>query len=178
MNKGKRFLIFVLVFFLILQGWCFAKNNKEIKNLPSNDELFEGFLYYADNHRKVLKAVPKMFASALDPHELGRSIVEALFDTPSAKQLEPAWPKGTKLNALFITDDGKTYVDLDVEKDNLKHMDTGSELLAVYSLVNSLTLNIPKIKKVKILIRGKDTETLAGHLDLGYFYKTNMLIVK
>ncbi|MBT3387327.1 MAG: hypothetical protein HN417_05300 [Desulfobacula sp.] len=52
------------------------------------------------------------------------------------------------------------------------------ELLAVYSLVNSLTLNISKIKMVKILIQGKDALTLAGHIDLECFYKTNMLMVK
>ncbi|MBU1696072.1 MAG: GerMN domain-containing protein, partial [Proteobacteria bacterium] len=92
--------------------------------------------------------------------------------------LEATWPKGTKINSFFITDDGKAYVDLSPEQGMMENMDTQSELLAIYSLVNSLTLNIPKIEMVKILIQGQDALTLAGHIDLEYFYKTNMLMVK
>jgi hypothetical protein len=38
--------------------------------------------------------------------------------------------------------------------------------MSVYAVVNSLTLNFPQIKKVKILIEGKTGETIAGHLSL------------
>jgi hypothetical protein len=178
MNKGRQFLIILIIFFLMSQSICFGRNTKQVNNAPLIDELFEGFLYYADKQKKVLKAVLKKIASTQDTHELGKLIVDALFDEPPLSHLEPAWPKGTKINALFITDDGKAYVDLDVNKDKLKNMDTGSELLAVYSIVNSLSLNIPQIKMVKILIQGQDAKTLAGHIDLEYFYKANMLIVK
>lgn len=79
---------------------------------------------------------------------------------------------------IFITDDKKAYVDLNLTPQMMSNMDTQTEFLAIYSLVNSLTVNIPRIKMVKILIRGKDALTLAGHIDLEYFYQTNMLIVK
>ncbi len=40
----------------------------------------------------------------------------------------------------------------------------------MYSVVNSLAVNIPSVKKVKILIQGQEVETLDGHADLsGYF---------
>ena len=38
-----------------------------------------------------------------------------------------------------------------------------NELATVYSIVNSLTYNLPEIKEVKILIGGIEKETLAGH---------------
>jgi hypothetical protein len=144
----------------------------------AHEDLFEGFVYYADSRKTGLKSVKMRFPSALAPHELGREIISALISGPSSSALEPVWPADTRLNALFITDDGNAYVDLNLPGEMGENMDTRSELLAVYSLVNSLTLNIPKIKQVKLLIQGEDAESLAGHIDLEYFYQTNMLIVK
>src|SRR5205085_914653 len=40
------------------------------------------------------------------------------------------------------------------------------ELLSVYSIVNSLTVNFPAIKRVQILVDDRPADTLAGHVDL------------
>ena len=40
------------------------------------------------------------------------------------------------------------------------------EALAVFALVNALTVNLPDITAVQILIDGKEVDTLAGHIDL------------
>ncbi len=44
------------------------------------------------------------------------------------------------------------------------------EELTVVSLVQTLSANIPGITRVKILVDGKDRDTLAGHADLSNFY--------
>ena len=44
------------------------------------------------------------------------------------------------------------------------------EELTVASLVQTLASNIPGISRVKILVGGKDRETLAGHADLSCTY--------
>jgi len=41
-----------------------------------------------------------------------------------------------------------------------------------------LILNIPEIDAVKILIDGRDAMTLAGHIDLRFPFKANMLLVR
>jgi hypothetical protein len=38
--------------------------------------------------------------------------------------------------------------------------------MTVYSIVNSLALNFPRIKRVQIFIDGKPIETITGHLSL------------
>ena len=38
-----------------------------------------------------------------------------------------------------------------------------NEQATVYSIVNSLTYNLPEIRQVKILVGGAEKETLAGH---------------
>ena len=45
-----------------------------------------------------------------------------------------------------------------------------SEETAVDSIVQTLESNIPSLRRLKILIRGQETDTLAGHVDLTGFY--------
>jgi len=174
---GKHcFFIFLTVF--VLSHICVAENGLKSGHTSADKDLFEGFVYFADQQKTALKSVKMRFASTLNSHELGREIIKMIFDGPSEPFLEPVWPKDVKIHSFFISDDGKAYVDLNLKQGLLKNMDTGLELLAIYSIVNSLTLNIPKIKKVKLLIQGRDALSLAGHIDLDTFYQTNMLIVK
>ena len=44
------------------------------------------------------------------------------------------------------------------------------ESLTIVSMVDTLAANVPGITRVKILVEGKERETLAGHADLMSFY--------
>ena len=106
-----------------------------------------------------------------------RTIIEALIKGPQ-KGLLRTLPEGTVLNALYITPDNVCYVDLSDAVRTHHPGGSNSEMLTIYSVVNSLILNIPQIERVKILIDGNETSTLAGHIDLQYPVKANMLIVR
>jgi hypothetical protein len=67
---------------------------------------------------------------------------------------------------VFVTARGIAYVDLSKEISQGQHSASKAELLAVYSLVNSITLNFPAIQRVQILIDGASVVTLAGHINL------------
>ena len=175
--KQKKLIFFTILTFFALWGNSLADNGMKENQTAVSEDLFEGFIYYADTQKTALKSVKKSFPSTLDSHELAIEIIKTLIAGPKLAHLEATWPKETKINSFFITDDGRAYIDLGLESDMMENMDTGDELLAIYSMVNSLTVNIPGIKRVKILIDGMDAVTLAGHIDLEYFYKTNMLIV-
>jgi len=175
--KGKALLFFVVLTVLALLGSSLADTDIKENQPAAFEDLFEGFVYYANKQKTGLKSIKKKFAATLDSHELGMEILKTLIEGPQLSDLGAIWPKDTKINSLFITDDGKAYIDLNLGQGMMENMDTLSEFLAIYSMVNSLTVNIPSIKMVKILIQGKDALTLAGHIDLEYFYKTNMLIV-
>ncbi|WP_022667420.1 GerMN domain-containing protein [Desulfospira joergensenii] len=144
-------------------------------------QLFEGFLYFTDREGSHLKAWPRQFPAGLESHDLGMKILGSLMAGPMDPDLESAWPEDTAIRAFFIADDGRAWVDLAMEDQRsgkMENTDTLSELLAVYSVVNSLTLNIPRVRQVKILVNGSDVASLGGHVSLEYFFKTNMLIVK
>ena len=72
----------------------------------------------------------------------------------------------TSVRAVFLTSEGTAYVDL--SNDLLSSVSPGieTESLSVYSMVDSITANIPSVKRVKILIEGQEVETLEGHVDL------------
>ena len=70
----------------------------------------------------------------------------------------------TKLLEVFIDDAGMAYVDF---SEPLAANHPGgmlNEQATVYSIVDSLTYNLPEIHQVKILIGGAERETLAGHV--------------
>ena len=84
----------------------------------------------------------------------------------------------TTLRALFMTERGDAFVDLSADV-RTKH--TGGaldELFTVYTIVNALTANLPAIKRVQILIDGKEVDTLAGHVDLRHPLQKNLKWVK
>lgn len=75
-------------------------------------------------------------------------------------------PPSTTVRAVFLAEDGTAYLDL--SNDVLSDFEPGiqSETLAIYSIVNSITMNIPSVKRVQFLIQGQEVETLDGHADL------------
>jgi hypothetical protein len=51
-------------------------------------------------------------------------------------------------------------------------------MMTIYSIVNSLTLNFPQVKRVQILINGKAVESIAGHISLKQPIPSNLNMVK
>ena len=77
-----------------------------------------------------------------------------------------AIPSGVELRGLFITQQGLAFLDLSQELIANHPGGTSAEELTVYSLANTLISNFPAVKKVKILVEGREIQSLAGHLDL------------
>jgi spore germination protein GerM len=134
-------------------------------------------LYFADRNNSYLEAEERDLLHANNPVEFGKAIVEALIDGPRT-QLMRTLPAGSKLKAFYITGDGTAYVDM---SDEIKEGHPGgvkSELFTIYSVVDSLALNIPEIEAVKFLINGKESMTLNGHIDLRFPFKANLLLIR
>jgi spore germination protein GerM len=71
-----------------------------------------------------------------------------------------------RVQDVFVTARGVAYIDLSKEITEKQLAGTDAEMMAVFSLVNSVTLNFPAVKRVQILIDGRMAETLNGHVDL------------
>ena len=79
---------------------------------------------------------------------------------------------GAEVRAVYLVTPGVAVIDLNSAFANGHRSGVLEEELTVTSLIQTLVANIPDILRVKILVDGKDRETLAGHADLSDFYDT------
>jgi len=144
---------------------------------PTRSKQSAAHLYFADRDNYYLMSEQRSVSHTEDSVDYARSIVEALIKGP-LNSLVRTIAADTKLRAIYIIPDGDCYVDLSqaVGKDHTGGCN--SELLTIYSVVNSLILNVPEIKRVKLLVEGKEVQTLAGHIDLEFPLEANMLLIR
>ncbi|MGM9581438.1 MAG: GerMN domain-containing protein [Anaerovibrio sp.] len=119
-------------------------------------------VYYPDVNATGLVAVTKTVkAQEADRY---KAAVEALMAGTDDKKLTTVFPKKAKLRKVSVSG-GVARVDFDKNLTaGFVGGSTGEEML-VGSLVNTLT-EFPEIKKVQILVEGKEIDSLSGHLDL------------
>lgn len=87
-------------------------------------------------------------------------------------------PEGTTLRAFYVTDRGDGFVDLSGDISARHAGGSSTELLTVYAIVHAVSANLPSIRRVQILIDGREADTLAGHVDLRRPLEPNLALVR
>jgi hypothetical protein len=90
-------------------------------------------------------------------------ILQKLQEGPGANGMFPSIPKDARVQDVFISEQGTAFVNYSNTMATNHPGGVQNEIATIYSIVNSLTYNLPEIKEVKILIGGVERETLAGH---------------
>jgi hypothetical protein len=98
--------------------------------------------------------------------EVLRALLALYLDKSSPHPL----PQGADIRSVYLVDPGLAVIDINAAFADGHRSGVLSEELTVASLIQTLSANIPGIVKVKILVEGKERETLAGHADLSAFY--------
>jgi sporulation and spore germination protein len=98
------------------------------------------------------------------PAECVEAVVEELINGPLG-DLTPTLPAAATVHDVQVDGD-LALVDLGEELAEGLPGGSSAELTAAYSIVNTIAVNFPGIKRVKLLLGGKEVETLKGHLDL------------
>src|SRR6202521_4919583 len=98
--------------------------------------------------------------------ELLRALIALYLDKSSPHPLPP----GSDIRSVYLVDPGLAVIDVNAAFADGHRSGVLAEELTVASLIQTLSANIPGILKVKILVEGKDRETLAGHADLLDFF--------
>jgi spore germination protein GerM len=113
-----------------------------------------------------------------DPVLIARQIVNELLkgrDTHKNEVEEPAeravsqrglFANQARLRNLYILTDGTAIVDLTSTTNQPLVGGITHELAVIHSVTRSLRENIPEVKRVRFLVEGKTTETLAGHISI------------
>jgi spore germination protein GerM len=98
--------------------------------------------------------------------ELLRALLSLYLDKSSTHVLG----SGADIRSVFLVDPGVAVIDLNSAFADAHRSGVLVEELTVTSLIHTISANTPGILKVKILVDGKDRDTLAGHADLSSFY--------
>lgn len=93
-----------------------------------------------------------------------KQIIETLLEGPVTGTMYQLLPDNAKLRGLFF-DAGMFIVDMSKEFAEIAKLGPTEEILAVYSLVNSLTELDPRAR-VKFLINGSEPAGEEGHIDM------------
>jgi hypothetical protein len=122
-------------------------------------------LFIPSSDQSVLIQEPYQLALASSNEDRIRQIFLALIET--SRRGEEGTPQpGAELRSVFLAPDGTAYLDLSSSSLPLLTPGIGTETQAVYSMVDSIAVNVPAVKRVKFLIQGQEVDTLDGHVDL------------
>jgi Sporulation and spore germination len=98
--------------------------------------------------------------------ELLRALLSIYLDKSSPHVLGA----GAEVRSVFLVDPGVAVIDLNAAFADTHRSGVLVEELTVASLIHTVSANTPGILRVKILVDGKQRDTLAGHADISDFY--------
>jgi spore germination protein GerM len=126
---------------------------------PMNVKLF----FPAASGETLLTAEDATIFQSKEIENRAKQILQKLQEGPQNTNMVPSLPKEAKAQDFFISEEGVAFINFSNTISTNHPGGVLNELGTIYSVVNSLTYNLPEVKEVKILIGGVEKETLAGH---------------
>lgn len=189
---NKPVLIGILLFFVVLALFVFLKDRPS-KDAPVSNPVSEPSapknsdepesrriqvqLFFFDPTKDILVPEERMVTYRDTIQSQAKEILQALIDGPTGN-LAGTIPEGTEILDVFFRNDGTAYVDFSPQLSENHRGGTDGEIQTIYSIVNTLTLNLPTIKRVQILVGDHALDTLKGHIDLSRPLKQDLRSVR
>jgi hypothetical protein len=126
--------------------------------------------FVPDDQQGVLRREDKALPLPTDPAPRARELLRALIARMDEKDSPHALPLGGDVNEVYVVNGNLAVVDMNTTLADGHRSGVLAEELTVLSLVQTLSANTPAITRVKILVNGKERETLAGHVGLADFF--------
>ena len=136
-------------------------------------------LYVAYDEGGMLRPQAARIPLPSGRQERAEELLRALVDIYLGKSSPHVLGTGSEIRGVYLADPGLAVIDLNAAFANGHRSGVLVEELTLTSMVATLCANIPAITRVKILVDGKERESLAGHVDLTAFYdvsRVNQLV--
>ena len=127
-------------------------------------------LFVAHDDNGNLRAEAAQIPLPSGRQQRAEELLRALLSLYLDKSSPHALGSGAEIRSVFLIDPGVAVIDLNSAFADTHRSGVLVEELTVASLIHTISANTPGILKVKILVDGKERETLAGHADLSSFY--------
>lgn len=163
----KRVVVVALAA-LLVAGACRRKQPERPANLNAANRVAVRLvqLYY-ESPQMLLIAEPRNVALPESAAAAVPMVVRELMKGPARPPGLRLFPADTVVRGVYLLPGGTVIVDLGGTTLS-QGWGTGShqELMAVQSLVHSITANFADARRVRVVINGSPAETLAGHISL------------
>ena len=132
-------------------------------------------IFTPDDDRGSLERRELNVTLPTEPTMRAREIVHALIDTWQQKDSRHPIGSNADVKAVFLLNDNKMAV-VDVNAAFAEQHRSGIlvEELTMASLARTLGANVSGLQQIKVIVEGRERETLAGHADLTDFYSTSL----
>ena len=166
--KGTLLLAFV-VFAVVVGALVFRKYETATRKVepppqaaPAGTVVVTLFFASADGDKLVREGREVEIEESVE--ESVESVVDELIRGPLGS-LAPTLPSNTKLLGVRLKGE---LAELDFGPELLEGIPAGSsaEMVAAYSIVDTVVTNFPQVKAVQFLVEGAVPQSLKGHLDL------------
>jgi hypothetical protein len=169
-KKSTRIIYFSLVlggifallvfFFVILFNAVFPPVDMDALK---KKEKHLAVIYFSDPQERFLMPEKRYVIKENDAAAQAKEIVKAVLEGSKAG-LVNTFPAGVVLIDVKVGDAGIAFVNFSKNLIKKYHGGSTAEMATIYSLTNSITQNIPSIKKIKILVEGKELSSIKGHI--------------
>lgn len=165
------FAALVVLVFCVGLGVGYLKHRSVSPVTPPTAELApqphrQILLYFASADGRSLVAQSGDINECHADEECLRATIETLIAGPQPDSgLAAVLPQQVKLRNLTLEN---SMVSVDFSQDLIAAHPGGtqSELLTVYGLTDTIVVNFPHLRQVRILVEGEPATTLKGHIDL------------
>ena len=165
----KSSLLLLSICMLIAMGIAIdnmvAQDTEKTEETPDENSI-EVKLYFLDQEGNILVPEKRFISKYGDITDQMKLTLIELIRGPQTGFV-PTIPQGTEVREVFLDEKQCAYVDFSRVISQNHAGGTTGELVTISSIVNTLTQTFPKqIRKVRILIDGREAKTMAGHVDI------------
>ena len=173
-RRNRRFLllsaiiavlvVFLAIFFITLFDYIYPPATGKYSAAKKRDKL-EVTLFFSDANERFLIPEKRFIPKENGPEEQAQEMIKALL-SGSKTGMVNTFPENAELQGVKMEGGDTLLVNFSESLAANHPGGSTAEMATIYSLTNTLTVNMPAIKKVKILIGGKERESLKGHIGL------------
>jgi hypothetical protein len=127
-------------------------------------------LFVAYDDIGILRAQSAQVPSPSVGQQRAEAVLHALLAVYLDKSSPHPLAPGSDIRSVYLVDPSLAVIDVNAAFADGHRSGVLAEELTLASFLETLSANIPGILKVKILVEGKQRETLAGHADLSNFF--------
>jgi hypothetical protein len=162
-------VIVLVLFFIILFNAIFPDADSDPLTIK---ERQVAIIWFSDQQELLLVGEKRYIVRQSDAAAQAKEVVKALLDGSKTGNVN-TFPTGVSLRDVKIDEAGIAYVNFAASLTKLHPGSSSTEMASINSLTNSLTQNVPEIKKVKILVEGRELISIKGHISTSKAFLPN-----